>query len=254
MEQRLFSIGKTAKQLGVSIDTIRRWDQEGILKSFRPSATSNRYFRKEDIDMFLEKSNPVGESELISLAKKWVTSESGFPISSSLHCRTSDIFNGRLDNFAMELNLFPELKESFPLVVAITGEIGNNSFNHNLGNWPDTPGLLFGYDIRKKHLVLADRGQGVLKTLKGVLPDLKDDEEALHVAFTQYVSGRAPENRGNGLKFVKDVVVANPFSLQFYSGHAILNLDQEHPVVIVKKSDATVHGCLAILSFSGRGP
>ena len=101
---------------------------------------------------------------------------------------------------------------------------------------------------------MTQQHRGFLKTLKRVLPGLKDDEEALHAAFTLYVSGRAPENRGNGLKFVKDVVVANPFSLQFYSGHAILNLDQKHPVVNVKKSDTTVHGCLAILSFSGSEP
>ena len=34
-----------------------------------------------------------------------------------------------------------------PLIVAVAGEIGNNSFDHNLGKWPDSPGVFFGFDV-----------------------------------------------------------------------------------------------------------
>jgi len=52
----------------------------------------------------------------------------------------------------------PALEQLSSLIVAITGEIGNNSFDHNLGKWPDEPGVFFGYDIAKGTVVLADRG------------------------------------------------------------------------------------------------
>ncbi len=55
MEKKLLSIGETAKLIGVSIDTLRQWDKNGILPSFRPSEASKRYYRKEDIDSFLSK-------------------------------------------------------------------------------------------------------------------------------------------------------------------------------------------------------
>jgi len=35
------------------------------------------------------------------------------------------------------------------------------------------------------------------------VPELSTDEEAVRTAFTKVVSGRAPESRGNGLKFVR---------------------------------------------------
>ncbi len=88
------------------------------------------------------------------------------------------------------------MPELFSLLVSVAGEIGNNSFDHNLGLWPDTPGVFFGYDLNKKQIVLADRGVGVLKTLKRVRPGLARDADALEVAFTEVISGRAPERQG----------------------------------------------------------
>ena len=95
--------------------------------------------------------------------------------------------------------------ETVSLITAIVGEIGNNSFDHNLGNWPDMPGIFFSYTIRNKEVVLADRGQGILKTLKRVRTELTNSSAAMRVAFTETVSGRYPEARGNGLKFVKSI-------------------------------------------------
>ena len=48
--------------------------------------------------------------------------------------------------------------------VAVAGEIGNNSFDHNLGNWADMIGIFFYYDEKTHTIILADRGQGVLVT------------------------------------------------------------------------------------------
>ncbi len=52
---KLLSIGETANLLGISIDTLREWDKKEILRSFRPSPSSHRYYRQEDIENFLKK-------------------------------------------------------------------------------------------------------------------------------------------------------------------------------------------------------
>jgi hypothetical protein len=124
------------------------------------------------------------------------------------------VFQARLEQFQARLSRITPLT-TVSLVTAIAGEIGNNSFDHNLGNWPDIPGIFFSYSIRSRKVVLADRGQGILATLKRVRPELTNADEALKVAFTETISGRFPEARGNGLKFVRSIIIGNPFSLYF---------------------------------------
>src|ERR1700694_4496815 len=45
----LVSISQAAKILGVSIDTVRRWDKNGTLESTRPDG-KNRYFVVDDLE------------------------------------------------------------------------------------------------------------------------------------------------------------------------------------------------------------
>lgn len=249
MDKKLLSIGETAKLLGISIDTLRQWDGKQILKPFRPSLSSKRYYRGEDIENFLKKESKPEEKNIIDLAKEWSADRSPAAISESFYCETSDVFSARLQSLSAQLERIAELKNIFPLIIAIVGEIGNNSYNHNIGNWPDVPGTFFAYNINQGQIVLADRGQGVLKTLKRVIPNLKTDKEALEIAFTRYISGRAPEDRGNGLKFVKDVIIANPFRLQFYTGNAKLELKQDTDKLNVKTTNTKFHGCIAIIHY-----
>lgn len=249
MPKKLLSIGEASELIGVSIDTLRQWEKKNILPSFRPSPASKRYYRQEDIDAFLQKKELGNDGDLFTLAKKWAFGKSPAELSSSLYSETSDVFNARLNRFESELGRAQEYKDIFSLVVAIIGEIGNNSYNHNIGNWPDVPGIFFGYDIAYRIGVVADRGQGVYKTLKRVVPNLKNDEEALYVAFTKYISGRAPEDRGNGLKFVRDVVVSNPLRLEFYTGNAELELKQGDANLNIKKADTSFRGCIGVLHF-----
>jgi len=49
----LLSITEVARMLGVSTMTLRRWDTKGILKSFRPTPSSQRRYRRLDIKRFL---------------------------------------------------------------------------------------------------------------------------------------------------------------------------------------------------------
>ena len=135
------------------------------------------------------------------------------------------------------------------LVTAIAGEIGNNSFDHNLGNWPDIPGVFFSYTPRNKTVVLADRGQGILTTLKRVRPELTRPDEALSLAFTETISGRYPETRGNGLKFVRSIIIDHPFTLYFQTGNVYIYLVQHDKNLPVQQAKTTIRGCLAIIRF-----
>ncbi len=165
------------------------------------------------------------------------------------YCSNSSLFQARLTKMQDALIQSGAFDPMLPLIVAVAGEIGNNSFDHNLGKWPDIPGIFFGYDIGKCRVVLADRGLGVLATLKRVRPELKNHMEALRVAFTEIVSGRAPEARGNGLKFVRQVVAENPISLFFRSGDAELRLKKDNDELFITRSQISTRGCLAVIEF-----
>lgn len=58
---KLVSIGQAAKILGVSVDTIRRWDKEGILHSERPDG-KNRHFNVQELEA-VKFSQPLTISE-----------------------------------------------------------------------------------------------------------------------------------------------------------------------------------------------
>lgn len=186
------------------------------------------------------------KDQLVQMAWEWARAE-GVIIPDEYYCSTRDIFQGRLE--AMLTFLVKELDvEKAYMLSAIVGEIGNNSFDHNIGNWPDVPGVFFGYvlDGNARCIVLADRGQGVLKTLERVRPDLQSDIEALRLAFTEKISGRAPEDRGNGLKFVKESVKGYAFHAEFFSGLACARLNDS---VDFSERNEYFRGCLAVLSL-----
>jgi len=181
------------------------------------------------------------------MAWQWVSEKvENVDISSENYCKTRDVFQARLEKMTNDILQEKEIGENKAYIVAaIAGEVGNNSFDHNLGNWRDTPGVFFDYEYRNGGLIiaLADRGQGIFATLKKVRPGLANDEEALKVAFTEVVSGRAPEIRGNGLKFVRENVKVENIHLDFYSGGAKAELNEDFKI---SEAENEVNGCLAI--------
>ncbi|MEK7123528.1 MAG: helix-turn-helix domain-containing protein, partial [Patescibacteria group bacterium] len=225
--------------LDVSVDTLRRWDKSGKLVAIRKEGGAHRYYRQSDLDVFL--------SDLVKLAYEWTINSAGFP--SQFYCENSAVFQTKLIKMQDALIKDSAVGAILPLIVAVAGEIGNNSFDHNLGNWPDIPGIFFGYNINQRRIVLADRGLGILATLRRVRPDLKNHAEALRVAFTEIISGRAPEERGNGLKFVRRVVSENPIGLFFRTGDAELRLKKENNELFITRSAVVIRGCFAIIEF-----
>lgn len=240
-EKDLIPIGEAAEMLGVSISTLRNWDDNGRLQSLRDAPAGHRRYSKKMIEIYL--------NDLLQLATDWISS--GVEIPSGYYCDNSALFQARLQkmqNFLVQTTN-EEIKKIFPLVVAVAGEIGNNSFDHNLGQWPDIAGIFFGYDLNKRQIVLADRGQGVLQTLKRIRPSLIDDKNALEVAFTEIISGREPEERGNGLKFVRSVVTKNLIGLFFQSGNGQLELKRDSPDLNLKLAPNYYRGCIALISY-----
>lgn len=185
-------------------------------------------------------------ADLIKQAYDWVTSVEPYPAPSDYYCETRDVFQAKLDRLVSFLLSNSEMAESDSYMLgAIVGEIGNNSFDHNLGNWQDIAGIFFAYQLDGKDLtiILADRGQGVLNSLKSVKPSLKNDQEALEAAFNEKISGRAPENRGNGLKFVKAVIKSMNWHLTFRSGAGQAELNEQMSI----RSAENINGCLVII-------
>jgi len=241
MESQYIPIGKAAKLIGVTPTTLRRWEKAGKLKPVRTPTNRRMYLRDEILS--------ISGKSINSSARNWVTSLSGEKPEEQYYCPTRDIFQARLDKMLGELLKSSISEDDAYVVSAISGEVGNNSFDHNLGSWPDVMGVFFCYTINEDRVkvVLADRGQGVLKTLKAVRPDLRDNKEALRVAFTEKISGRAPENRGNGLKFVRENVKSRKMRLEFYSGDAKAELNDKMKIT---RSNQRINGCLAILELT----
>ncbi len=239
MDEKLLSISQAAEYLGVSLNTLRRWDESGKLVAINKDGGTHRYYRESDLEIFA--------SDLMKFASEWIQDGTEFP--GTFFCQTSSIFNARLTRMQDTLMHKSGYEKLYSLIVLIAGEIGDNSFAHNLGKWPDTSGIFFGYDLEKRVVVLADRGLGVLETLRQVRLNLSSHVEAVQVAFTEFVSGRAPEKRGNGLKLVREVVIDQPIDLFYTSGDAEVRMQGQHKVFRVTRGQRIVRGCLAKIEF-----
>lgn len=239
---KLISIGETAKLLGISIQTLRRWDNQGILKSFRATPGGNRFYKEGEVKIFL--------NDLPIIGWKWASQAPSEP-NKEFYCPTKDVFApGRLSRLKNDLLKVNHIGIDPYILTSIVGEIGDNSYAHNLGNWPDVPGIFFAYDINKKVIVLADRGRGILETLKSARPELASHKEALTVAFTEIISGRFPERRGNGLKSVFQNILSSDVHLMFRTGDAELNLTKDSdPQNLHITECETFRGCFAVLKF-----
>jgi excisionase family DNA binding protein len=241
---KYLTISQAASLLNVSKDTLRRWDKNNKLKPNKiDKKTGYRYYSEESLVEFLKNLN------LFKLALSWAKAKKGKEPQKSFYCNNTSVLNYRLNKLENDLMKVPEFKETYSLLTSMVGEIGNNSFDHNIGNWSDIPGIFFAYNIEKRQIILADRGQGVLATLSRV-KKIKDHKEALEVAFTEIISGRAPEARGNGLKYVRNIITKNKnFKLKFQSGDAELLLRYKDKNLNIKTKKQKIKGCLVLISF-----
>lgn len=251
-----YYLHQLARKLGFSAANIRRElisllklglftkDQKGRFSYYRINTDSPLYQGLGEL-LFNKGSHPLPNISRAGLF--WTTASSPRAIPENWYCQTRDKFSARLETVLLQL----EKKQGNDayLLTAVAGEIGHNSFDHNLGSWPDLPGIFFALDLDKKTIVLADRGQGILKTIKRVMPKIVNDRLALNIAFTKIISGRKGEKRGNGLKFVSRIIKEKNWRLYFSSGNASLTIKSGKFVINKQPLKNRVNGCLAVLKY-----
>ena len=166
----------------------------------------------------------------------------GFKENNGNFSATRDVFSARIQSYVLETKKYLE--------AAIIGEIGNNTFDHNFVYQNNHPkGVYCDLSYRQKYAVLADYGRGVRQSLLSVLPFIKSDREGIETAFTRIISGRSPEHRGNGLKFVSGTIQQNNWHLYFQSGSGSCLIDRNG--IMFTERQISLTGCLAILDFTG---
>src|SRR3989339_1203327 len=115
MQTGLITIKKAAKMLGVSIMTLRRWDKNGKFPSIRPGGEKTfRLYRLQDIEALT--------TNLVIIAKQWVSEPKGKEVENELYCQNSSIFQARLQKMESEMIKMPELKDIFSLISSTSGE------------------------------------------------------------------------------------------------------------------------------------
>lgn len=241
MSDEKVRIGEAAGVLGVTAQTLRNWEKTGKLLPQR-SPGGQRYYLLRDLKRFAFNFGKAGWA--------WATSAQPPQLPSDYYCERQDQFAGRLETMGLLLAQSDTVGESTAsLLTLIVGEIGDNSYMHNVGNWPDVPGIFFAYDITKRIIVLADRGQGIRNTLSRVRPNIGSDVEALNIAFTEIVSGRSPEKRGNGLKVVRRIVETYSIGLLFRSGLATAKSPQQGGSLKIDMGMENIRGTYAVITF-----
>jgi len=155
---------------------------------------------------------------------------------------TRDVFTARLQSFILRSKKYLE--------AAVIGEVGNNTFDHNFIFGEQYPrGVYCNLSYKDKYIIIADYGRGVKGSLSLVIPSITTDMEAVKIAFTRQISGRSPEQRGNGLKFVSETIQQNNWCLFFQSGNGTCSIDKKG--LLFTESSTFLQGCLAIINFNG---
>jgi excisionase family DNA binding protein len=63
----MLTTGEVARLLNVHINTVRRWSNQGVLRTYRIGARGDRRFRREDITSFLDIDPMLTASEVARL-------------------------------------------------------------------------------------------------------------------------------------------------------------------------------------------
>lgn len=242
MDDKRVRISEAAAILGVSAQTLRNWEKSGRLIPQRTPGGQREYVLVEIQRLAVDVSK---------LGWAWAASAQAPEIPGEYYCERQDRFTSRLVKMGVvqQKTLGQSSKNLVSLLTSVAGEIGDNSFTHNIGNWPDVQGVFFAFDTVKRVIVLADRGRGVRATLQRVRPSIASDIEALRVAFTEVISGRDPEKRGNGLKVVRAIAEKNPIGLTFRSGVSLVSIPKEPGPMRISQAKENVRGVFAIIHY-----
>lgn len=200
-------------------------------KLILPSKTETKtYLKRMRFDRILSE---LGYSEAKEeLDKIEIPERDNINIHEVMHCYYRDDFNARLGRFISMFRNFGLNESDAQRATALVGELGNNVFDHNLGNWPTT---MSGCIIAAQHypnthtieIAVGDPGVGFYGSLKAAFPEITSDIEAIKLGLAGN-TGRIGEIRGNGLKLIQQ------WTLQNFSGKVTIHSGDG--LVIVDKS------------------
>src|SRR3989344_9235694 len=111
MDKELLTIGEAAEFLGISVDTLRRWDKSGKLVAIKKKGGTHRYYAKEDLEML--------SGDLLKLANKWAVL--GGEIPQVFYCSNSAVFQTSLLKMQDSLISSGKASKIFSLIVATAG-------------------------------------------------------------------------------------------------------------------------------------
>lgn len=112
-------------------------------------------------------------------------------------------------------------KAELSALLDVMARLAGNAFDHNDGHWHEAPGCWLETQLVGKRLwiCVADRGQGVLRSLRRAHPDIPDEQAALAAAFERTISGSG--RKGEGLKKVRATVMTGERGIACRSGRGL---------------------------------
>lgn len=188
-----------------------------------------RYLKRIHFDEFLIE---MGYDEAAKkLRNIQITEKDNLNIQEITRCRYRDELDARLGRFIAMFENFGLNDNEARLTTALLGELGNNVFDHNSGNWPtDISGCIIVAQnfpqMKRIEFVVCDPGIGFKGSLIVRFPELKDDIEAIKKGLAGNTS-RINEERGNGLKFIQQFTIGK-FSgnLTIHSGAGLVEVSE----------------------------
>lgn len=193
-------------------------------------AETKTYFKRMRLDKILSE---LGYNEAKDILDRIdVPERDNSNIHEIIHCFYRDEFDARLGRFIKMFNNFGLSENDSRLATSVVGELGNNVFDHNLGNWPtNISGCIIAaqhYPITKTiEIAVGDPGVGFYGSLKAAFPDINNDIDAIKLGL-EGNTGRVGEKRGNGLKLIQQWTLQNfAGKVMIHSGNGLVLVDNK---------------------------
>jgi len=147
-----------------------------------------------------------------------------------LHCVFRDELDARLNKIQRIFAHFGLNEVERSMATSLVGELGNNVFDHNDGQWPTSVrGAIILAQMnpqkRRVEVVVADPGIGFSGSLKALNPNIASDVDAIKLGLTG-VTGRVGESRGQGLQIVQNWTIEKfAGTVRIHSGRGLVEID-----------------------------
>lgn len=156
------------------------------------------------------------------------------------------LYTSKQDFYGEYEIIFNEFKEigfsenNAALITSSIGEIIDNAFYHNLGQWNSEFGPLVIFtaqhipDKKNINISICDFGVGFLNTLIGNYPFLKIEADAIVFALKVNTTGRINKAGGNGLVYLqKNIFNSFAGNIMIRSGNTLTAIEKREEVRII---------------------